>query len=238
MSVSTASGIIEVTHAGDLPGCFDLMDGAFLNPDCKYSLCPVVKRCEDLGVGFTVSEGATSASFHKGGKTLVDLDVSSGLPTFSVGSRPGSLTLPAKSALMALAYIVTGTVASADCQSPTSLVSAKHPSWMFQHDLDGHKPVRPDCPYRKQASLTETRAFRVPHSHITEKSGYHLAGYFCGPHPLSVDGQTYAFIGVESTTNWGFVWLQSSRPATDTLVSQLVGCGSWFCSAVSSLLAP
>ena len=30
-----------------------------------------------------------SASFHKGGKTLVDLDVSSGLPTFSVGSRPG-----------------------------------------------------------------------------------------------------------------------------------------------------
>ena len=44
----------------------------------------MVKRCEDLGVGFTVSEGATSASFHNGGKTLVDLDVSSGLPAFSV----------------------------------------------------------------------------------------------------------------------------------------------------------
>ena len=29
----------------------------------------------------------------------------------------------------------------------------------------------------------------------------------------------YAFIGVESTTSWGFVWLQNSRSATDTLVS-------------------
>ena len=63
VSVSTASGIIELTHAGDryLPGCFGLMDGAFLNLKCKHSRCPVVKRCEDLGVGFTVSEGATSA---------------------------------------------------------------------------------------------------------------------------------------------------------------------------------
>jgi hypothetical protein len=67
--------------------------------------------------------------------------------------------------------------------------------------------------------LREARAFRVPHSHRTEKSGYHLAGDFSGPHPPSVDGQTYAFIGVESTTSWGFVWLQNSRSATDTLVS-------------------
>ena len=150
MSFSTASGIIELTHAGDLPGCFGLMDGAFLNPKCKHSLYPVVKRCEDLGVEFTVSEGATSASFHKGGKTLVDLDVSSGLPTFSVGSRPGSLTLSAKSAFMALAYIVTGTAASADYQDHTSLVLAEQPSWMLQHVLDGHRPARPDCPYCKQ----------------------------------------------------------------------------------------
>ena len=64
VSVSTASGIAELTHAGDLHGCFGLMDGAFLNPKCRHSLCPVVKRCEDLGhrVGFTVSEGTTSAS--------------------------------------------------------------------------------------------------------------------------------------------------------------------------------
>ena len=108
---------------------------------------------------------------------------------------------------------------SADYQDHTSLVLAKQPSWMLQHDLDGHRPARPDCPYCKQASLRETRAFRVPHSHRTEKSGYHLAGDFSGPHPPSVDGQTYAFIGVESTTSWGFVWLQNSRSATDTLVS-------------------
>ena len=173
---STASGIIEITHAGDLPaaGCFGLMDGAFLNPKWKHSLCHVVKRCEDLGVGSTVSEGATPASFHKGGKTLVDLDVSSGLPTLSMGSGPGSLTLSAKSASMALAYIVTGTAASADYQNQTSLVSAKQPSSMLQHDLDGHRLARPDFPYCKQASLRETRAFRVPHSHKTEKSGYHL----------------------------------------------------------------
>ena len=86
----------------------------------------------------------------------MDLDVSSGLPTFSVGSRPDSLTLSAKSAFMALAYIVTGTAVSADCQSHTSLVSAKQPSWMLQHDLDGHRPARSDCPYCKQASLRET----------------------------------------------------------------------------------
>ena len=29
MSISTASGIIELTHAGDLPGCFGLMDGVY-----------------------------------------------------------------------------------------------------------------------------------------------------------------------------------------------------------------
>ena len=100
-------------------------------------------------------------------------------------------------------------------KSHTSLVSAKQPSWMLQHDLDGHRPAtcRPDCPYCKQASLRETRAFRVPHSHRTEKSGYHLAGDFSGPHPPSVDGQTYAFIGVESTTSWGFVWLLDSTAA-------------------------
>ena len=219
VSVSTASGGIELTHAGDLPGCFGLMDGAFLNHKCKHSLCPVVKRCEDLGVGFTVSEGASSASFHKGGKTLVDLDVSSGLPTFSVGSRPGSLTLTAKSAFMTLAYIVTGTAASADYHDHTSLVLAKQSSWMLQHDLDGHRPARSDCTYCKQASLRQTRAFRVPRSHRTEKSCYHLAGDFSDPHPPSVDGQTYAFIGVEFAISWGFVWLQNSRSATDTLVS-------------------
>ena len=86
ISVSTAAGVTELTHVGDLPGCFGLMDGAYLNPDCAHSLCPVVQRCEDLKVGFTVSEGATSASFHKEVKTLVDLDVSSGLPTFRIGS--------------------------------------------------------------------------------------------------------------------------------------------------------
>ena len=193
ISVSTASGLIELTHTGDLPGCFGLMDGAYLNPKCKHSLCPVVKRCEDLGVGFTVSEGATSASFHKGGKTVVDLDVSSGLPTFRVSALPGSLILSAKAAFMALAFIVTGTAASADCHDHPCLVSAKQPDWMLQHDLDGHRPARPDCPYCKQAGLRETRAFRVPHSHRTEKTGYHLAGDFSGPHPPSVDGQTYAF---------------------------------------------
>ena len=70
-------------------------------------------------MGFTFSEGATLASFHKCGKTLVDLDASSGLPTFSVGSRPGSLTLSANPAFMALdyMYIAAGTAASADRQS-------------------------------------------------------------------------------------------------------------------------
>ena len=64
----------------------------------------------------------------------------------------------------------------------TSLVLAKQPDWMLQHDLDGHRPARPDCPYCKQAGLRETRAFRVPHSHRTEKTGYHLVGDFSGPH--------------------------------------------------------
>ena len=56
VSVPTASGIIELTRAGDLPWCFGLMDGVFLKPKCKHSLCPVVKRCEDLGVGSIVTE--------------------------------------------------------------------------------------------------------------------------------------------------------------------------------------
>ena len=241
VSVSTASGVIELTHAGDLPGCFGLMDGTFLNHKCKHSLCPVVKRCEDLGVGFTVSEGASSASFHKGGKTLVDLDVSSGLPTFSVGFRPGSLTLTPKSAVMALAYIVTSAAASADYQDHTSLVLAKQPSWMLQHDLDGH---RPDCTYCEQASLRETSAFRVPHSHRIEKSGYHLAGDFSGPHPPSVDGQTYAFIGV-SLLLVGILCGYRTLGQLLTLwflLKSLLGscliCDSWYCSAVSFLLAP
>ena len=165
ISVSTASGLIELTHVGDLPGCFGLLGGAYLNPDCKHSLCPVVKRCEDLGIGFTVSEGATSASFHRGGKTLVDLDVGSGLPTFKVGTKSGSLALSASSAFMALAFMVTGTAASTDHQDHSCLVSAKQPSWMRQHDLDGHRPTRPDCPYCKHAGLRETRAVRVPHIH-------------------------------------------------------------------------
>ena len=219
ISVSTASGVIELTHSGDLPGCFGLMDGAYLNPQCAHSLCPVVQRCETLGVGFTVSEGAASASFHKDGKTLVDLDVSSGLPTFRVGGSSGTPALSAKSALMALAFIVTGTAASVEYQEPSCLVSAKQPSWMLEHDLSGHRPARPDCPYCKQAGLRESRAFRVPHSHRADESGYHLAGDFSGPHTPSVDGHTYAFIGVESTSSWGFVWLQSSRSAVDTLVS-------------------
>ena len=168
ISVSTASGLIELTHVGDLPGCFGLVDGAYLDPKCKHSLCPVVKRCEDLDVGFIVSEGATSASFHKGGKTVVDLDVSSGLPTFKVGTRPGGLILSAKAAFMALVFIVTGIAASADSQDHPCLVSAEQPSWMLQHDLDGHRPARSDCPYCKQAGLRETRAFKVPlRSHVT-----------------------------------------------------------------------
>ena len=68
----------------------------------------------------------------------MDLDVSSGLPTFKVSAVPGSLILSAKAAFMALAFIVTGTAASADCHDHPCLVSAKQPSWMLQHDLDGH----------------------------------------------------------------------------------------------------
>ena len=138
-------------------GCYGLMDGAFPNSECAHSLCLV---------GFSISEGATSASFHKQGKTLVDLDISTGLPTFRSGSG-GSTSLSAKSAFMALAFMVTCTAASVDSQSHSCLVSAKQPSWMLQHDLDGHRPSRHDCPYCKQAWLRESRAFRVVNGYPT-----------------------------------------------------------------------
>ena len=59
------------------------------------------------------------------------------------------------------------------------------PKWMHSHDLNGHRPSHPKCPYCTQGTLRERKAFRLS-EHTRPPNTLSLAGDMSGPHEPGV----------------------------------------------------
>jgi hypothetical protein len=88
-----------------------------------------------------------------------------------------------------------------------------------QHCMDGHRHFSSFYPWCVQARLRKKRALRVSHGNRSLKSGYGVGCDFTGPFDPDVDGLTLALVVVEVRSSKGFIGLQTSRSASDTLVS-------------------
>ena len=88
-----------------------------------------------------------------------------------------------------------------------------------KHLVEGHRPYSDRCPWCVRANLRERKAVRKVRDSKVNPNGYTVDSDFSGKHEPDIDGFVYAYIGVEIESGYGFVALQYSRSATDTLVS-------------------
>ena len=88
-----------------------------------------------------------------------------------------------------------------------------------QHCADGHRPYNVKCPWCVSAGMRSKKAISVSHSDRVCDKGYSVSVDFSGPFEPDVDGNTQALVGVEIVTSKGFVGLQHTRSAADTLES-------------------
>ena len=90
---------------------------------------------------------------------------------------------------------------------------------LARHYLDGHRHFNAQCPWCVQARLRKKRAVRIPLGGHALQSGYGVSCDFSGPFDPDVDGFTLALVVVEVRSSKGFVGLQTSRSASETLMS-------------------
>ena len=67
--------------------------------------------------------------------------------------------------------------------------------------------------------MRSKKAISVAHSDRVCEKGYSVSVDFSGPCEPDIDGNTQALVGVEVVTSKGFVGLQQTRSAADTLES-------------------
>lgn len=99
------------------------------------------------------------------------------------------------------------------------LREVSEPKWMLQHQIDGHYPYNPKCPWCVQGKLKARKAVRKVREASLTPGGLTVAVDYSGPHPKGVAGCTYAFIGVELESDWGYVGLSDNRSDKTTLNS-------------------
>jgi hypothetical protein len=219
----TANGKGTIREECNIPNSGKLMQRALVAPDCQRSLCPVVAVCEKENLGFNIDPGGETAQFYsKNGKVLplerkgpyIVLPDSIPENFFDCEEESSEMFFDAQ----LLEQFETETEEKLHC----FLVSAHAATDDFDmnvHCAHGHKPYSAKCPYCLQAMRKAHSARRVPHSDRQLQPGSNVSGDFSGPHPTDVDGNVYAFVGVEMAHSVGAVLLQKSRSALDTLCS-------------------
>ena len=230
--LKTANKTIILTKQCDLPDYHGLMNGAAINEHSQHSLLPIVPICRELNASFNLSIGAEHARFEtKDG--YLELEVEGNLLVLRPGT--GSESFPSEGlACQALAQemgaaldaveLALHTYSSSIDEALVNVVCSEcnvaytEPRWMLAHDLSGHRPHNPKCPYCVQGSMRERRATRVE-DHNRPPNTLSLSGDLTGPHEPGVTGSKWAFVGVEITSKYGCVGLQQSKSAPNTLES-------------------
>ena len=189
--------------------------------------------CESKQLGFQIDQGATGARFLSGDKTYLELDREGDFFTFDVDVESGyeSCDEGDDSAFLCVEdecesddvwKCVECTPEHADVllTAAGSVQSAYVVKFdLQQHCNDGHRPYNAKCPWCVSAGMRSKKAISVAHSDRVCEKGYSVSADFSGPFEPDVDGNTQAFIGVEVVTSKGFVGLQLTRSAADTLES-------------------
>ena len=228
VSLDTANGLKHITEAVDVPNAKGLMDRSLVVDGCSRSLCPVVAVCESKQLGFEIDAGATGARFLAGSQTYLELDREGDFFTFDVevdsgyascGEGDGGAFLCAEDELWSCVEC-TPEPADVLLTSVGSVQSAYVARFnLEQHCADGHRPYNVKCPWCVSAGMRSKKAISVAHSDRVCEKGYSVSVDFSGPFEPDVDGNTQALVGVEVVTSKGFVGLQQTRSAADTLES-------------------
>ena len=231
VALETADGTAVVTETVNVPAAQGLMDNSLVVKNCARSLCPVVAVCESQSLGFQIDSGATGARFLSGDETFLELEREGDFFTFEVPSGEGY-----DSCDEGLCELSSGDgeqydsewrcVECLDEHADVLLASSKSRQSAFvakfdlvQHCADGHRPYNVNCPWCVSGAMRAKKANRVARSDRVCERGYSISGDFSGPFEPDVDGNTQAFVGVEVVSSKGFVGLQQSRSASDTLES-------------------
>jgi hypothetical protein len=234
--LKTANSTITLTHCGDLPNFRGLMNGAAINRKSQHSLLPIIPICRELKCSFEVSVGGEYCRF-KSGDECIEMEIVGNLPMLypqvdqsmafsNLGSEPFPNDDMACANLCSIIDLDPCTHSSTSVDSECAIqylchdcnVACVEPKWMLAHDMAGHRPHNPKCPYCVQAGMRERGAYRLA-SHDRKEGELSLAGDMSGPHDPGVTGSTWAFVGVEIISKYGFVALQESKSAADTLDS-------------------
>ena len=243
--LATAKGIITLEEQGDLAGFEGLMRGVALNNDSHHTLIPIIATCIKMDWSFGVSRGGKSAWFETGEGRVIWLEIENGLPMWYDDSYLFGSDSPNDiySSLLASCEGIDSSELgwdpfeassySADSNlTPTEVYSVggdtqlchtcclvySEPKWMHNHDLNGHRPSHPKCPYCAQGTLRERKALRLS-GHTRPPNTLSLAGDMSGPHEPGVYGSRWAFVGIEIMSKYGYVGLQDSKGASETLDS-------------------
>jgi hypothetical protein len=237
VSLDTAHGTVRITEAVDVPNAKGLMDKSLVVSDCQRSLCPVVSVCETRNLGFEIDQGASGARFLSGEKTFLELEREGDFFVFEVPVDSGyeSCDEGPESIFMSDTQgdesNKTGesewqclegttehqTILRVAGDSTQSAFVSKFS--LEQHCIDGHRPYCAQCPWCVAAGMRAKRANRVPRTDRVCDRGHAVSVVFLGPFEPDVDGFTQALIGVELESSKGFVGLQETRSAADTLES-------------------
>ena len=233
VSLDTANGLRHITEAVDVPNAKGLMDRSLVVDGCSRSLCPVVSVCESKQLGFEIDAGATGARFLSGSQTYLELDregdfftfdveVDSGYESCGEGDDGAFLCAEDSDSDDDMWSCVECTPEHADIllAAASSVQSAYVAKFSLdQHCADGHRPYNVKCPWCVSAGMRSKKAISVSHSDRVCDKGYSVSVDFSGPFEPDVDGNTQALVGVEIVTSKGFVGLQHTRSAADTLES-------------------
>ena len=233
VSLGTAQGTAVITEAVDVPDARGLMDKSLVVSGCSRSLCPVVTVCESKNLGFEIDQGATGARFLSGSETFLELDREGDFFVFDVPVDSGyeSCEECDESLFSSVAESLDGSdewgcVECSDEHAMVLMSAGESVQSAFvakfdlgQHCRDGHRPYNAKCPWCVAGGMRAKQAFRVPRTDRVCERGYAVSADFSGPFDPDVDGNTQAFIGVDLESSKGFVGLQQSRSAADTLES-------------------
>ena len=102
--------------------------------------------------------------------------------------------------------------------TPTKRARYKHPKLsMEEHCRCGHTPHDPMCEACIRSRLTAKLAYRMDDDDVVKGAdkGYVMGVDYIGPYVPDVDGNIWAFVGVEvAHTNYGFVQLSSDKESS------------------------
>ena len=219
------------------------MDGALVFHECSESVMPVVPVCEELDLGYQISQGGSQSRFYRDGSTVQVLHKEGRLFTVPVDSgheevwhecdqgmgldwghgAAGDQVMVAgcdtthEVAMSCQGY--EGSAVEGYAYGCTCLYVGLSGKALREHLIGGHRPHSDKCPWCVRANLRERRATRKLRDSKADPNGWVVDSDYSGKHNPDINGHVQAYVGVEVESGYGYVRPQDDRSSAETLIA-------------------